>query len=221
VSAGRSLARASSLDHPAERPLESSHHDRRCPMLTVEEAIARRRSIRRFKPDPVPPDLVDKVLEAARLAPSGSNRQPWRFQVITDAALKQRLCEEGSIGQEHLGNAPLVIACGAEMLSYVKRHRLAPPGSEYYGAESEEWDHLKGFLGDANLDCAIAIAHLMLMAAALGLGTCWVRRLRFGQVGKILGWPRTMPVIALIPLGYPDESPEPRPRMSMEQMLVG
>ena len=45
-------------------------------MLTVEEAIARRRSIRRFKPDPVPPDLVDKVLEAARLAPSGSNRQP-------------------------------------------------------------------------------------------------------------------------------------------------
>ena len=190
-------------------------------MLTVEEAIARRRSIRRFKPDPVPPELVNKVLEAARLAPSGSNRQPWRFQVITGAELRDRLCEEGSIGQEHLRSAPVVIACGAEMLTYVKRHPLAPPGSEYYGAESEEWDDLKGFLGDANLDCAIAITHLMLAAAALGLGTCWVRRLRFGQVGKILGWPRNMPVIALIPLGFPDEAPEPRPRMNMEQMLVG
>ena len=60
-------------------------------MLTVMEAIQQRRSIRKFKPDPVPDELITQMLEAARLAPSGTNRQPWRFQVIKDQDLKEKM----------------------------------------------------------------------------------------------------------------------------------
>lgn len=189
-------------------------------MLTVEEAIRRRRSIRKFKPDMVPDALIDKILEAARLAPSGSNRQPWRFQVIRDTALKERLCQEALFGQAHVAKAPVVIACGAELLSYVKGHKLAPPGADYFGADSESWEELSKFIPDAHMNTAIAVEHMILLATALGLGSCWVMRMRYGQAAKILGWPRHIAVFTFLALGYPDEDPPPRPRIPGEQILL-
>ena len=67
-------------------------------MLSVQEAIHQRRSIRNFKPDPVPKEVIRQLLEAARLAPSGSNRQPWRFLVTTDPEERKRL-KEICVGQ--------------------------------------------------------------------------------------------------------------------------
>ncbi|MDD5190192.1 MAG: nitroreductase family protein [Dehalococcoidales bacterium] len=189
-------------------------------MLTVKEAIEKRRSIRSFKPDPVPDALLHQIMEAARLAPSGSNRQPWRFQIIKEGSLKQQFMKEATFGQAVLANAPVIIICGSEMLTFVKRHKLAPPNSEYYGAETEDPEELKKFIPDANMYDAIAITHMTLMATALGLGTCWVQSIKPGAAAKVLGWPRHMTVFTALALGYPAEDPPARDRSSMETILI-
>ena len=190
-------------------------------MLTVKECIEKRRSIRKFKPEPVPRDLIDELLEAARLAPSATNRQPWRFQVVTDPDLKRRIFEEATFSQYQIQEAPVIVVCGSELLTFVKGHALAPPGSEYYGAESESWDDIKAFIPDAQMNTAIATEHMVLMATALGLGTCWVQAIRFGRLAKILGWPRHMVPHAILAVGYPDESPPPRPTLSKVEIQFG
>ena len=189
-------------------------------MLTVTEAIEKRRSIRKFKPDPVPDEMINQILEAARLAPSGSNRQPWRFQIIKEGELKKNLCGEATFGAAHIAQAPVIIVCGSELLTFVKGHKLAPPDSDYFGADSEEWEEINKFLPDAHMYTAIAVEHMVLAATALGLGTCWVQRIRFGQVAKILGWPRHIVVLTLLLVGYPDEDPSPKPRLAMEDIVL-
>lgn len=189
-------------------------------MLTVVEAIEKRRSVRKFKPDPVPDELINQMLEAARLAPSNGNRQPWRFQIVTDSILKERLFNEASFGAKHLLEAPVIIVCGSELLTFVKGHELAPPGSEYFGADSEDWEDIKQFLPDAHLYTGIAVEHMVLAGTALGLGTCWLQRIRYGQVAKILGWPRHIVVLTLLLVGYPDEDPPPRPRLPLEDIIL-
>lgn len=189
-------------------------------MLTVKEAIERRRSIRRFKPDPVSPELINELLDAARLSPSLSNRQPWRFQVITDPALKRRIFEEATFAQAHVVEAPVIIVCGSELLTFVKGHPLAPSDSDYYAAENDSPDEIKRFVPDAQMNTAIAIEHMVLMATALGLGSCWIQRIRYGQVAKILGWPRHMAIHAILAVGYPAVLPPARPRLSREEILV-
>jgi len=190
-------------------------------VFTVKEAIKKRRSIRKFKQKPVPEELLEELLEAARLAPSASNRQPWRFQVIKDQDLKKRISEEATFEQHHVQEAPVIIICGSELLTFVKGHPLAPPGSNYYGAESENWEDIKHFIPDAQMNTAIAIEHMVLMATALGLGTCWVQRIRFGHLARILGWPRHVVPHVILAVGYPDETPPPVPRLSREEIQMG
>jgi len=187
-------------------------------MLTVKEAIEKRRSIRKFKSKPIPQELINNLLEGAQLAPSAGNRQPWRFQVVTDSDLKKRIFEEATFNQRQVLEAPGVIVCGSELLTFVKGHPLAPQGSEYYGAESENWDDIKAFIPDAQMNTAIAMEHIVLMATALDLGTCWIQSIRFGQLAKILGWPRHVVAHAILAVGYPDESPASMPRLSLEEI---
>jgi nitroreductase len=189
-------------------------------MLTVKEAIEVRRSIRKFKPDPIPSAVIDQLLEAARLAPSATNRQPWRFQIITDPELKNKIFEEASFNQSHIREAPVIIVCGSELLTFVKKHPLAPPNSEYFGADSENWDDIKAFLGDAQMNTAIAAEHIVLMATALGLGTCWIQRLRFGQLAKILGWPRHIVANFILAVGYPAQIPGPSIRLGVKEIQL-
>ena len=85
--------------------------------MDIREAIQKRRSIRRFKPDPVSDDLIQQILESARLAPSGSNTQPWRFIVIKDAETRQKL-QTASYNQRHVGQAPVIIACCADIKAF-------------------------------------------------------------------------------------------------------
>ena len=189
-------------------------------MLTVMEAIEKRRSIRKFKPDPVPDELINQMLEAARLAPSASNRQPWRFQIIKDPEEKEKVFRETTFGQRHIFEAPVVIVCGSELLTFVKGHKLAPPGSEYFGADSDDWESIKEFIPDAQLNTAIAVEHMVLAGTALGLATCYAQRLRFGQIARILGWPRHITVFTLLLVGYADEDPPPRPRLPLEDIIL-
>lgn len=188
-------------------------------MLSVMQAIEMRRSIREFRPDPVPREIVDTMLEAARLAPSGSNRQPWRFQIVTDLSLRERIFTEATFGSKHIIEAPLIIVCGSELLSYVKGNRLAP-SSSVLAAEKDDWETIKSFLADAQMNTAIAIEHMVLAAAAQGVGTCWLQRIKPGQMAKLLGWPRHLVALCLLLVGYPVEGPPARPRLPLNEIIL-
>ena len=188
-------------------------------MLSVIEAIRARRSVRHFKPDPVPAEVVDQMLEAARLAPSGSNRQPWRFQVIAEPSLIEKVFQEATFGSKHIQEAPLLIVCGSELLSYVKGNRLES-ASSVLAAEGDDLETLKPFLADAQMNTAIAIEHMVLVAPALGVGTCWVQRINPGQMAKLLGWPRHVIALCLLLVGYPAEEIPAKPRLPLDEILL-
>jgi len=208
-------------------------------MLTVSEAIRQRRSIRSFRSDPVPEEVIHQMLEAARLAPSGSNRQPWRFIIVTDAAEKAGL-RQICLDQAFIEQAPLVFVCCADLTAYSqamrkKRYqefidhgvmetlsgRFADPG---YRASllAEPEPELRTFLAAAVANTYIAIEHMVLTAIALGLGTCWVGALGDyeGEIEAFFGLPDTTVVVAVLPVGYPTMVPPPRPRVSLSEVLL-
>jgi nitroreductase len=166
--------------------------DRETPPPTemgVMETIARRISCRAYKTDPVPEGHIGQILEAARLAPSACNKQPWRFAVVQTPEIRRRIVEGGflpGIKMDWAMDAPVHVVIGMER-SFVT-HRLAATlsGVDY------PW-----------VDIGIAGEHLVLAATALGLGTCWIGWIRPRAVARIVGWPRSVRPVALITVGYP------------------
>lgn len=153
------------------------------------KVVRNRRSIRRYKRDPVPEDVLNQILEAARLAPSAGHRQPWHFVVIRDAETKRQLGISSWAAQ-----APIVIVgC----------------------ADTETREEPKCFV-----DVSIAFEHMVLAAANFGLGTCWLGYLGADEtIKKILGIPEHMKVVAVTPLGYPDEIPGPKTRKTLSEII--
>ena len=167
--------------------------------MDVMEAIKTRRSIRKYRSTPVPEELLKAVLNAARLAPSANNAQPWRVIVVTDEDLKLRLVS-GAHGQKFLAEAPVVlVACGLP---------------------DEAFPTVGGYMSSHVMDVAIALDHITLAAHSLGLGTCWVAWFKEEKVREALGIPEDVRVVALTPLGYPDESPERPPRRNLEELVL-
>jgi nitroreductase len=165
--------------------------------MDLYEAIQTRKSVRSYRDEPVPADVLERVLEAAHLAPSAKNVQEWRFVVVRDAGLRRKLAEAAS-GQTFVGEAPVVIACCAE----TDRRRMRC-GFEAYP-----------------IDVAIATDHLTLAAAAEGLGTCWIGSFDPAAVRRALGIPEDIEVVELLPLGYPaDPSVEPKSRFPLSQIV--
>ena len=165
------------------------------------EVIETRRSVRAYKPDPVPDEVLKKVLNAARIAPSGSNRQPWKFIIIKESERKKKmidLCE----GQKFVAEAPvLIVACGRNI---------------HYNRG--------GWMGDYSMivDLAIAMDHLTLAARAEGLGTCWIGSFDNEGIKKFLNIPEDVNVVALTPLGYPanpDVFQPVRDRKKLEEII--
>lgn len=146
------------------------------------EAIRTRRSVRSYKKDPIPQDVLNRVMEATRIAPSGSNRQPWKFILVTDESLRQNMvtaCND----QEFVAEAPvIVVACG---------QRLSLNRGGYMGEMS------------ILLDVAIAFTHLILAARTEGLGTCWIGAFKNEEIKRLLKIPDGFEVVAVTPLGYP------------------
>lgn len=164
--------------------------------MNVYEAIKARRSIRSYQDRPVEEDKLRRVLEAARLAPSASNRQEWRFVVVQDAQTRKRLMEAAT-GQRFVGQAPVVIACCAKTDEHVMTC-----GQMCYP-----------------IDVAIAIDHMTLAAVAEGLGTCWIGAFFADQVREILGIPENVPVVELLTLGYPTSVPGPSSRLPFDEIV--
>lgn len=166
--------------------------------MTVLEAIQKRRSVRKYKSDPLPGDVLGRVLEAARLAPSGKNFQPWRFILVRSAETKERLARAAA-DQMFIAEAPvIVVACADPEASYAKMGRYM-----------KSWP----------VDVACALEHLMLQAADEGLGTCWIGAFEEQAVKNILGVPDGIRVLALTPLGYPADVPFSRGRKSLEEIV--
>jgi nitroreductase len=156
------------------------------------EFLKSRRSIRRFKRDPPPVEMILKAIDVARYAPSARNSQPWRFIVVNDPLLKDRLAEIHPWARP-LKEAPVsvVVAC----------HVDESPTSYM-------------------LDCANATIYLLLALHALGLGAVWIQALRnVEELRVLLNIPNNAIPVAVIAIGYPDEKPEPRPRRPMSEVV--
>jgi nitroreductase len=88
-------------------------------MLTTKEAIEKRRSIRKFKPDSIPDEHIEEIIDSARLAPSGCNAQPWRFKIVAEKDAKIRLAQS-AYGQSFIATAPVVLVCCADVGGYLE-----------------------------------------------------------------------------------------------------
>lgn len=156
-------------------------------MLTTKEAIEQRRSIRKFKPHPIPDEYISALLDSARLAPSGCNAQPWRFKVVKDAGTRLKLAE-AAYGQSFIADAPVVMVCAADIRGYLDGTVSGTQDLGRIGAIEDRiveiilkrTDQLRTMsiaeLGPTlALNVAIAIEHMALRALDFGLGTCWVR----------------------------------------------
>ncbi|MFA5906038.1 MAG: nitroreductase family protein [Desulfobacula sp.] len=201
-------------------------------MLTTKEAIENRRSIRKFKPDPIPEEHLMELLNAARLAPSGCNAQPWRFKIVTEAAVKTGLAE-AAYNQTFISKAPVVIVCCADIQGYLDG---TVSGIQDLGKIGAVEDRIVTILqGKAKTletverneigpriaaNVAIAIEHIVLRSLDFGLGTCWIRLMDEIKVKKIFGWDDNIHVVALLPMGYPAEFPNERKRLGLDRILI-
>ncbi|MBN2712513.1 MAG: nitroreductase family protein [Planctomycetes bacterium] len=148
--------------------------------MDVYEAIATRKSIREWQDKDIPDEVLERVMEAARLAPSAKNLQEWRFIAVRDKDLRERLVPAAA-GQAFVGAAPVVLVCCADTDNHLMRcGQLCYP-----------------------IDVAIAMDHLSLAAVSEGLGTCWIGAFYEDQVKSILGIPEHIRVVELMPIGYP------------------
>lgn len=200
-------------------------------MMEVLEAIRKRRSIRRFEDRPVPEEQVREVLEAARLAPSASNLQTWKFKVVTDPRLR-KLLREAAFDQKFVERAPVVIVACADFSAFGERSKrtlelvrsgAVRPGVEmilrFLRREGDTGMEERNLIS-ACINVSIAVQNMVLAATSLGLGTCWVRAFDPQKVAEILSLPPECTPLILLPLGYPREDPEPRSRKTLEEILL-
>ncbi len=197
--------------------------------MELLEAIKSRRSIRKFKPDALPDEYIKELIQAGRLAPSGINVQPTRYIVIKSEDARTKLKECTPL--PFVAAAPVVIACCIDMQSInstkarVKELREAkaftgtPLDDENMDYNKEEQDkiNIKSYL---SLNAAIAIDHITLRAVDLGLGSCWVMMFDKEKVRNLLNLEERYEIVALLPIGYPDQSPSQRPRLDLEKLII-
>lgn len=165
--------------------------------MNIYEVMKVRKSVRSFKAKEVAPEMITRLLEAARLAPSASNRQEWRFIIVRDAGKRKDLAA-AALNQKFVGEAPVVLVCCAK----TDNHEMAC-GQLCYP-----------------IDVAIAVDHITLCAVAEGLGSCWIGAFYESEVRKILGIPKHIRVVALLPVGYPAKSsPAKKNRLSMKEIV--
>lgn len=172
------------------------------------EQIKARRSIRKYLNDSVEDEKIIQILESARLAPSGSNTQPWHFIVVKSELTRQQLLRV-SHNQKWMLTAPVLIVCVADIRSRIKEDIVLNLD------ELSPQEEVKQIIRDTS----IAIAYITLEAANLGLGTCWVAWFTQKEIRPILQIPSDKYVVGIVTLGYADEEPKARPRKNVEEIL--
>jgi len=164
--------------------------------MEFQELIRVRRSIRGYKPDPVPEEVLHRILEAGRLAPTAANRQPFQLIVVTDAATRSRLREV--YDRDWFYTAPLILVGCVE--------------------PARAWQRADGF-NAAEVDISIVMDHIVLAAADEGLGSCWICNFNEPRLKEILGIPANVRVLAMTPLGFPAAEPRAFQRRPLEDLV--
>lgn len=169
--------------------------------LELEAAINKRRSVRSYHDREVSPATVTRLLEAAVMAPSAGNLQAWHFVVARRPEARAALAR-AALDQEFIAQAPVVVVVCADPERSATR----------YGQRGRTLYCLQ--------DAAAATQNLLLAATAHGLGTCWVGAFDEVRVREVLGIPASLRPVALVPVGYPAEAPEARPRRPLEEVTT-
>ncbi len=162
--------------------------------MDVYQVIKTRRSVRSYKPDPVPEEVLNRILEAARLAPSAHNGQDYKFVVVKDSQKRKLLAQAAE--QDFISQAPIIIAAVS-----LDPDKIISCGAPTYA-----------------VDLAIAVDHLTLAAAAEGLGICWIGAFNQKEAKKILGVPAQSKIVILLPLGFPADQPGTKVRKNLAEI---
>ena len=168
--------------------------------MRIPDIIRERRSVRAFTDQEVSNEEAETLVEAACLAPSAGNLQPWEFVVVWDHGVKNRLAGAAH-GQSFVSEAPVVfVVC-------------AVPGrsASGYGSRGRGLYCLQ--------DTAAAVQNLLLTATANGLGSCWIGAFDEGRAAEAVGAPTGVRPVAIVPVGYPAEMPPPRPRRRLSEVI--
>ena len=157
--------------------------------MNVYQAITTRRTIRRFKPKPIDQAVLEKIVDAGRLAPSGTNNQPVEFVLVTDPALRQGIFKQTGWGG-----------------------RVTPRRTPQPGQEPTAWvvvllNSRRGS-ASATADAAAAVENMLLTAVAEGIGSCWIGTVQKKEVARLLNIPEHCAITWVVAFGYPDESPQ-------------
>jgi len=166
--------------------------------MEVLEAIKSWKSASKFKPMPVPEQKIQTIFNAARLAPSAENLQPWRFIVVTDEDLKKQVAA-ATVNLKRLSDAPILIVACARL--------------------DEAEATVGGYMNSYPLDIGMALSHLSLAATSEGLGTWWTFAFNEEKVKAALRIPPDAKVVGLSPLGFPEEHVPSDGRKHLSEIL--
>ena len=165
--------------------------------MELSDIIKNRYSVRDYKPIEIEKTLILEILEAARMAPSAVNFQPWHFIVIQEHEILADLTE--CYDRSWFKTAPVVIIACAD--------------------HSQSWKRSSDGKDSADIDLAIAIDHITLKATELGLGTCWVCNFDVNRCAELLKLPHNIEPIALLPLGYPNNKRPDKKRKPLDEIV--
>lgn len=171
--------------------------------------IENRRSIRKYENRVIEDEKLKEIIESCRIAPSGSNTQPWRLIVVKDENQRKRIAEV-SHNQAWMNQAPVFVVCVADPSCRDDGNSIS------LKLDENSSDYL---LKQIIRDTTIGVDHMTLQAEALGLGTCWVAWFDQKDIRAVLGIPEDKYVVCVLTIGYPAEKPKQRPRMKLEDMV--
>jgi len=198
--------------------------------VELSDVITSRRSIRKFREENISADTVRLLLDAARLAPSGSNLQPARFIIAQSPAAKEALSRYTPY--KFIVKASVIFVCCADLTAMTSRDRrigeLLKEGA-FEGVDMDMNDPsaaanpiineeaIKAYL---TMNVAIAVEHIVLKAVDLGLGSCWLGRFDRDRVKEYLALDENIFPVVLLPVGHPDQSPKARPRFALDKLVL-
>jgi nitroreductase len=160
-------------------------------LMSLVDVVLDRRSIRRYEQKEIPKDILDKILEAGRQAPSAANKQPWHFIVLTDYEIKKELSK--GLFNRFIKDAPVTIV-----------------GCAHKDLIAGKW---------SMVSTTIALQNMVVAAWAMGVGSCWIGDFNEERVKRLLSIPENWNVVALVSFGYPSEKPQPRKKKAVEEIV--
>jgi nitroreductase len=198
--------------------------------VELSDVIASRRSIRKFREENISADTVHLLLDAARLAPSGSNLQPARFIVAQSSTAKEALSR--CTPYKFIAKASVIFVCCADLTAMTTRDRRIGELLKEGAFEGVAMDVNGGPTAPTSamdeaavtaylsMNVAIAVEHIVLKAVDLGLGSCWLGRFDRDKVKEYLALDESIYPVVLLPVGHPDQSPKARPRLALDKLVL-